>query len=304
MKSLNSINAKDNTPARCLLVAALLLTLLTIAACGSPPPRVPDAYKKAYDLNRKGETAFINGDDQKAIGFYNDALQTNISMEDFDGMAINLNNLATVYRATGNRAEADGCVDEILNAPAGQYVRDRLAEAAYLKAILRADAGEYNESGLWADKALINCTGPDGQMAGKVCNLKSRLALKQKDYKAAASFGEKAAKLNDGLKDGAEKANSHRLVAAAYAGQGRMNEARKFYEQALALDKELGLGKKVALDLIGIGNVLYSQKDYAGAKNYFKRAVSVCEGGGYAETGKEAAALAEKCGQAIGKGKL
>ena len=282
-------------------VAALVL-VAGLAACGSPPQPVPDAYKKAFEFNRKGEAAYKRGDFAKALVLYNDALQTNLSMEDFDGMAINLGNLAAVYRTMGDRAGALGCVDVILNAPAGQYGKEMLSDAAYLKAVLSADARDYKEAGIWADKALAYCGGTGCPSAGGAFNLKARLAIKAGNYASAIAYGDEALKINDKAKDGPEKANSLRLIGEAHVRQGRPVEARRYYDRALALDKRLGLGSKVAADLTGIGDALYALKDYGGARSYFERAVRVCEGGGFLEPGKTASGMALKCEEAMKKG--
>ncbi|MEW6213740.1 MAG: tetratricopeptide repeat protein, partial [Nitrospirota bacterium] len=223
----------------CLLLTAYFLLL--IVGCGYKPSTLSDAHSKAIDFNQRGEYAFKKSDYKKALSFYNEALKVNRSIENIDGIAINLINMATVYRKIGDRANAHICVDEILNTSNTVFSSFRLSEAAFIKAILYVDDGKYNSASEWADKASSFCKNAECLTEGRIYNLKAKIALSKENPESTINYGIKGLELNKKYGDKQEVANSLRLIADAKATLNQLEDARKLYEDALSLDKTLGL---------------------------------------------------------------
>ncbi|MEW6215704.1 MAG: tetratricopeptide repeat protein, partial [Nitrospirota bacterium] len=68
-----------------------------------------------------------------------------------------------------------------------------------------------------------------------------------------------------------------------------------------SLDKTLGLSKKIAMDLMGIGNILFKQGMFEDALKYYNRAFSTSEGVGNKKGVKDATEMIDKCLQNLGK---
>jgi tetratricopeptide (TPR) repeat protein len=212
-----------------------------------------------------------------ALGLYNGALKTSSGIEYSDGIAINLLNMAAVYRRLGDRENAQKCLDRIfiLNGRGVPFAASDLSDAAFMKAILFTDGGEYRTAIEWTDRALNFCAGGPCRHEGKIYNLKARIELLGDDVSAALRNAALGLELNKKSGDRQEKANSLRLLAGARALAGQYQTAEGLYKAALTIDKDLGQGLKIEADLQGIGAALLKQGKYTDAENYYRRAMAV-----------------------------
>lgn len=296
---------------------ASVFCLLCIGSC-SASVTLSDRHMSALRLNQEGEYAFKVGDYKGSLDLYANALRINQSIENIDGIAVNLINMAVVYRKLKDKDNSHACVDEILGIPRisistetsplsisvsiydaktpsrSQFSSLRLSEAAFLKAMLYSDDAEFDQSALWADKALSSCK--DCSHEARIYNLKARIALLRGDARSALASGNKGLDLNRKYsKDPEEEANSLRIMADARMALNEIEGAKKLYEDALLIDKTLGLSKKIALDLMGIGNALMRQGNCPDALIYFSRALSVGEAMGDEEIIKNATSRIKEC---------
>lgn len=253
---------------------------LFLIGCGAKHPTLSDAHLSAVKLNQRAESSFKNSDYENALRLYNEALKINRSIENIDGIAINIINIAATYRKLGDKDNAHKQIDEILNASPIAYNPLHLSEAAFLKALLYFDEKNYDKALEWTDRALSFCQGLQCNNIGKVYNLKGRAYLKKGDIASAISYGYKGLELNRSHENKQEEANSLRILAETRLINGEYAEAKKLYEDALAIDKALGLSRKIAQDLMGIGNTYFKQGNKKDALQYFKRALSVSESAG------------------------
>ncbi|MBM4136193.1 MAG: tetratricopeptide repeat protein [Nitrospira sp.] len=278
-------------------VYCLLFTVYCLLniGCGHKPPTLSDTHLKAIDFNQRAEHAFKKGDYKKALNFYHEALKVNRSVENIDGIAINLMNMATVYRKLGDKDNAHKCVDEILNSSGIIYSSLRLTDASFMKALLFTDDGKYDPALEWTDKAISFCKSAGCHMEGSIYNLKAKMYLLNKDPNSAIIYGNKGLELNRKYDDVQEIANSLRLIAEAKTSLNQFEEAIKLYEDALSMDKALGLSKKIAIDLMGIGNIFLKQGKCEDALKYYQRAHSAGESAGDQQVVKDASNMMDKC---------
>ncbi|MEW6740640.1 MAG: tetratricopeptide repeat protein [Nitrospirota bacterium] len=274
---------------------------LFLIGCGAKHPTLSDAHLSAVKLNQRAESSFKNSDYENALRLYNEAIKINRSIENIDGIAINIINIAATYRKLGDKDNAHKQINEILNASPIAYNPIHLSEAAFLKAMLYFDEKNYDKTLEWTDKSLTFCQSSQCSDIGKVYNLKGRAYLEKGDVASAISYGNKGLESNkeDGHKT--ERANSLRLIANAKLMKGEYEDARKFYEDALSIDKKLEAGRKIAMDLMGIGNTFFKQKMCGDAVKYYQRALSVIEGLGDVQGAKEAVEMINKCSQTSSK---
>ncbi len=253
------------------------LLVFSMQGCGTIPRRPSAAARRALDLNSKAEAAFRQGDYEVALGLYNGALKTSSGIEYPDGIAINLLNMAAVYRRLGDRENAQKCLDKILilDGRGVPFSAPNLSDAAFMKAILFTDGGEYPTAIDWTDRALGFCDSGSCRHEGKVYNLKARIELLGNDVSAALRNAALGLELNRKSGDRQEKANSLRLLADARALDGEYQTAEGLYKAALIIDKDLGQGLKIEADLQGIGAALLKQGKYTDAENYYRRALAV-----------------------------
>lgn len=267
---------------------------ILIAGCGSVSVAVSDTHLKAVGFSQNAEDAYKRGDYSSALNLYSEALRINRSIENTDGIAINLINMSVIYKKLGDIDNAHMCLDELLSVGHGTYTPLRLAEAGIIKAMLYIDAKKYETAKEWLNKAFIFCEGKC-YLEGKIYNLKSRIALLMEDPTSAISYSGKAIELNRKRGDEEEIANSLRFMADARLMMCEYEPSRKLYEEALTIDKKLGLSKKIAIDLIGIGSAFLREGDCKSAVSYFKRTLSVAEAEGDKKGIEGALKMIERC---------
>ncbi|MBI5049709.1 MAG: tetratricopeptide repeat protein [Nitrospirae bacterium] len=287
-----------------LSLCFLLFTIhcsLFLTGCGHATPAPSGAHLQAVEFNQRAETDFKKGDYKSALNFYNEALRINRSIENNDGIAINLINLAIVYHKLGDKDNALKHVNEILDTSLITHNALRQSEAAIIKAMIYLEDADYGKASQWADSALSFCKGIECAVEGKIYNIKSRIALLKGDFSPAAVYAAKGLDLNKEHKDREETANSLRLIATTKAKAGEYEGAKKSFEDALAIDKSLGASRKIILDLMGAGDILFKQGVLKDALRYYNRALSASEGAGDKQGIKDAAEMIEKCQQDLKK---
>ncbi len=267
---------------------------LFLMGCGGKHATLSDAHLTAVKFNQRAESSLKNGDYENALRLYNEALKINRSIENIDGTAINIVNLTAVYRKLSDGENAHKCLDEILNPSPVAYNPLHLSEASFLKAMLYMDEGEYDKALQWADRSLTFCQSSQCSDIGKIYNLKGRIYFEKGDVVSAISYGNKGLESNKEDRHKNEKANSLRLIADAKAMRSEYEDARKSYEDALSIDKTLGLSRKIAMDLIGIGKTFLKEGKTNDALGYFKRALSVSESAGDTDTSESIKKLIDK----------
>lgn len=276
----------------------LFICLSLFPGCRSvPPPTLSDSQLKAVELNNRAGRAFKKGKYKSALDFYTEALAISHSIENADGIAANLLNLAAVYRRLGETEEAHNSVDEVLDNEYITFSPEHLSGAAFIKAMLYLDDDEYDRAREMADRSLSFCSDVSCPLEGSIYNLKARLALQKMDPKTALSLGERGIKLNRRYSDEVEIANSLRLIGDAKTAIEEYKEARKFYEEALSIDKRLGLSRKIAADLMGMGDTLFGEGKLSEALAYYRRALIVSENGGDREGVERAEDMIKGCQQ-------
>lgn len=247
-----------------------------------------------------GGKAWARGDLRAAIAAQERALIAARSVEDEEGIALRILDLAALHRAAGEPAEARSALAELLEEPpALAYPPRWRAAAARLAGLLALDGGDPAGGARWAARALELCRMPACPEAGAIVNLQARAAFIAGDLEGAIIFAKRSQSLNRAAKDREETANSSRIIADAELGSGRPAAAARAYSAALALDKKLGLDAKILLDLVGLGRAAQDEGRTREALDYFKRASAVARAGGNEKATAEINALIEALASAV-----
>jgi tetratricopeptide (TPR) repeat protein len=278
-------------------LAALLLLALAEAAtgCGGAPKRTPaPAFRLQEEQARAGRKAWAKGDLPAAIAAQERALLAARSVEDEEGIALRVLDLAALHRAAGEPAAAQAALAELLAEPPPLPYPGRLrAEAARLAGLLALDAGEPAAGTRWAQRAVELCEAARCGRKGAMVNLQARAAFLAGDREEAVRLAREALSLNRDARDDAERANSLRVVADGQLALGSASAAAEAYADALALDKKLGLEDKIVLDLLGLGRAAQGQGHAEEARGWFERARAAAGAAGDESGAAEAEALLE-----------
>jgi tetratricopeptide (TPR) repeat protein len=250
--------------------------MLLVAGCGgAAPPRPSATHEAALAWNERGRAAYARGDYAQALANYREALALNRSVEDVEGIARELVNLATVHRRLGERDKANAALDEIL-APGGiPFTNAQRAEATYQLALHAAEDGDMARARTLGDQAASLCTGCAAE--GAIGNFLAGLKLAAGDVAGAREQARRALAHNRRQGDKTEEANSQRLLADVASRLKDFATAAAGYQEALTLDKALGQPHKIAADLLGLGAAALAQGKNREAADYFQRARAVAE---------------------------
>jgi tetratricopeptide (TPR) repeat protein len=288
----------------------VLLSLALLWGCASaPPPKATSAARQeaAIEANRRGETHVRHGELESAARSYGEALRLSQSLEDADGIAANAINLSIVRQRQGRFNDARASLAAVLEQPNLRFSSTRMAEVSLRHALLDLDQNRFQGAESWVRQAAGHC-GVDSGGAGcplgaAIHNVRAQLALQagRMDEALAAASAARDASRTAGER--AELANALRLMGIASLHKGDAAAARSQLEQALALDREIGAPRKIALDLLALGRAAALGGEREAARGYYARALAVSEADRDHAGVAEARALLEAADKAAATGK-
>ena len=255
----------------------VLLFIVSATGCSAPPkPSTAARQEAALEANRKGEAYVRHGELENAARSYREALRFSQALEDAEGIAANAINLSIVRQRQGRFAEARASLAAVLDQRNLKFSNARLAEVSLRQALLDLDEKILAGADDWLAKAAGHCAErcPAG---AAIHNVRAQLALQAGRTDAAFLAARSAHDASRASGDQAEQANALRLLGIVGLKNGEAASARQHLEQALAIDRELGAPRKIALDLLALGQAAALGGDRESARAYYARALAVGE---------------------------
>lgn len=263
--------------------AGLLLCLAhALAACGSAPPAQSDSdarRERLVALNDRAQRAVARGELRRAAALYREALRVAESFEDFRSVGINSLNLAAVHQALGEPGPAHHALERVLAAPA-RYERPLIAQAAGRKSSLALQARELDAAEEWLKRAESECKTPACRAGPALLVLRAELMLERGAAGESRNLARQAlaASRSEGVRE--EEANALRIEGRAATALGEHAQGAALLGQALAIDKQLVLPYKIALDLLALAQAELTRNDRQAAREYAQRAFDVSRAAG------------------------
>ena len=259
---------------RLFVVAGLVL----LAACVQQPGKpLPARQAEAIEANRRAEARFRSGDFDGAVQQYQLALRMAQSVENVDGIAANAINLSIAYQRLGKHSEARASLAPVLDDSRLSFPQARLAQAALRRAVLDMDELRHADAAEWLEKAAAWCGQQGCALSAAINNVSGLLALERGRTDAAAASARAALDASRGSGDRVEAANAMRLLGNVAIRAGDAAAALAALTEALAIDRELALPRKIYLDLAGLGRASALGGERAAARTYYERALAVSE---------------------------
>lgn len=255
----------------------VLLFIVSATGCSAPPkPSTAARQEAALEANRKGEAYVRHGELENAARSYREALRFSQALEDAEGIAANAINLSIVRQRQGRFADARASLAAVLDQRNLKFSNARLAEVSLRQALLDLDEKNLAGADDWLAKATGHCAErcPAG---AAIHNVRAQLALQAGRTDAAFLAARSAHDASRASGDQAEQANALRLLGIVGLKNGEAASARQHLEQALAIDRELGAPRKIALDLLALGQAAALGGDRESARAYYARALAVGE---------------------------
>ena len=248
-----------------LLVTGMLIS--TFTGCASAPAPLPPLKLQALEAETQGARRFEQGRFEVAVAQFKEAQRLNRSLDDQAGVARNLEHQARAELSAGSPQAAQATLASI-----------SIAQRSINTGILQSQAALALH-----DVATAHATLQDLRARCNGCAQTAAIAVLQARVALAQSQADVAEKLLlASLKPLAEQdeprelANAWRLLAQAQALQLRHTEALACAQQALSLDRALGLPEKIAADWMLIAQ-LHTPRDAALARSAYARAREVAQ---------------------------
>lgn len=284
---VNPVHAERG--ARAVCAGAIVALAFVAAGCGGAPPVQRNALQQsALSTAQSAARSLGRGDLAQARTLYERALASADAVEDFALAGALLNNLALVHQRNAEResgaararelAAAHGHLDRVLGAPQ-RYGPELHAAAAVRKAMLHLDAAEDGAAARWADAAASSCATPCVH-AATLALLRAQLAWQRGDTAVALALSEQALAAASAQQQSAEQANALRHRGRAASRLGNAAQAAADLAQALAIDQQLGLPERIALDLVWAGDAEHRRGAAAAAREFYERALVVYQAAG------------------------
>jgi len=248
---------------------------LLVACAQQPGKPLPARQAEAIEANRRAELRFRGGDFEGAVQQYQVALRIAQSVEDVDGIAANAINLSIAYQRLGKHAEARASLDPVLDNSKLSFPPARLAQAALRRAVLDFDERRYAAAAEWLEKAASWCGQQSCALSSAINNVRGLLALEEGRTDAAAASARAALEASRGSGERVEAANAMRLLGNVAIRAGDAAAALAPLTEALAIDRELALPRKIYLDLVGLGRASALGGERVAAQSYYERALAV-----------------------------
>jgi len=255
---------------------ALFLVGLFLGCSQSPKATTAARQEAALEANRKGEAYVRHGELENAARSYAEALRLSQSLEDAEGIAANAINLSIVRQRQGRFADARASLAAVLEQPNLRFSQVRLAEVTLRHALLDLDQNQFSGAGEWLDQAARHC-GERCALSSAIHNVRAQLALQAGRIEEATASARSAQDTSRAAGDRGELANALRLLGISSLHRGDAAAARTHLEQALALDREIGAPRKIALDLLALGRAASLSGERDAARAYYARALAVSE---------------------------
>jgi len=254
-----------------------IILAMMLAGCAQPPKANTAARQEAaLEANRKGEQYVSRGELENAALSYREALRLSQALEDADAIAANAINLSIVRQRQGRFADARASLGAVLEQRNLKFSNTRLAEVSLRHALL--DLDERNLAGAqdWVTKAAGYCS-ERCPVGAAIHNVRAQLALQVGRTAEAAVAARSAHDASRASGDRPELANALRLLGITSLRDRQAASATSFLEQALAIDRELGAPRKIALDLLALGQAAALGGERETARAYYARALAVSE---------------------------
>ncbi|MBU0688414.1 MAG: hypothetical protein KJ850_08715 [Gammaproteobacteria bacterium] len=252
-------------PSLLVIVGVLFLT-----ACGQTAPARNARLELAADHSQSAQRAYNRGDYHVALRQYEMALQVDVAVENIPGIAIDILNLARLSQILGRHEVADAYLDKLLQDDALEYEISYLAAAATQKSLLILQRGDVAGARLWLEKASAWCVA-ECTLTSVIDNARAGIALREKDADQALHWADRAASSsrNDSP---LEYANALRYMSEARLMRREFSMALRLADEALVVDKTLGLPAKIKQDLLLSASAYEGQGDAEQAKRFRERA--------------------------------
>ncbi|MDH5477136.1 MAG: hypothetical protein OEY50_02275 [Nitrospinota bacterium] len=272
-----------------LMAYAMALAVWAPMATGAMAASQED---EALKYNVRGAAAASGNNYTRALRLHQLALQARLAADDIAGAIMEFHNIAVDFMRLGNIPQAQSrlaAAVEIFEQETKMgmgreketAMQDAMARITILNAIINLDSADPATAEQWATQAMEHCRKAKCALMGRILNVMGRVAVAQGTLDKGRTLATEALVENKKSKDQEETANSFRLMGEIAETEGDAEKANEAYLLALGLDRDLKIGRKIAMDLLGLARGYRLQKETGQARLFATRALIVANAAGY-----------------------
>jgi tetratricopeptide (TPR) repeat protein len=236
--------------------------------------KVRDREGKAKILGELGVIFYYSGELEKALEYYEKALELEEELEIKEEITAILGNIGIVYSTRGELDKALEYLEKALKLDEELERKEGMAAVLGNIGIVYKTKGELDKALEYYEKALKlhEELGRKREMGANLGNIGVVHGIKG-ELDKALEYLEKALKLDEelGRKEGIAAVLGN--IGIVYKTKGELDKALEYYEKALELDEELGRKEGVADDLGNIGIVYRAKGELDKALEYYEKAL-------------------------------
>lgn len=226
--------------------AALLMIL---AGCAHLPDTRSVHHKQAMEWASRGEKAYLHGNIEQSRRYYENALQLNTAIENAHGIAGNMLSLAQINLDRAEYDQAATKLQFILDDKTHLFAAGDKADAAARSAQSALLLKQPGKAAELAQQTRLLCKETSCTLGAAILNLHAQAVFALGKAEESADLARQAEALAEKAHQPVELANSRRLLGKIQLHLKSAAEASALFDQALLLDKQLGLARKIAEDL-------------------------------------------------------
>ncbi len=265
-----------NYPSYLLLLTVYCSLFTVFYGCASAKKsEMPDVQIEAIEYNQRGVTAVLAGNYDRAVIEFQRSLERNISIDNQNGVCVNLLNLGRVYLAAGRFDDARPVLERALQI--GLNINDQLMISEAYASLARHHylTGNNDDAIDILEKAAAIDRKQGYHTIGNRLNIMG-LAYRESNRpeEALKAFNEALA-FSKGYTRAADTADSFRGLGDIWFEKGEHKKAEESYENALSIDKKIGAGTKISIDLSNLGALNLKMNDTKKALDFFLRAYEI-----------------------------
>ncbi|MFB3924893.1 MAG: tetratricopeptide repeat protein [Syntrophales bacterium] len=268
---MSEFNKRSTSRAKILLLCACALLL---SCAGDPARSMPAHLTSGAEQIKKGNAFYQKGCYRTAQEHFYRAHDLYSASDQPGGVAMSLNNIGSVFRASGDAQSALLFFDEAVSIYTDIGDRAGLRQALSNKAAALIDKGDLDEAEALIEKA--SGIYPDENRKPFIPLLRNKgvLLTKQKKYWEAEEVLRRAL-VNSNPDNLPERATLHFALGNLMLETGRAKESIEHFQAALSADRISGFYRGMADDLSRLGQVCFQSGDYRAAAGYWKRSARI-----------------------------
>jgi len=256
-------------------IIIILLSITILSACAGSNHAIKKSDKTISGIKeiKKGTSLYNKGCYKRSLEHFLRAHELFVFSDDLRGVAISMNSIGNVYRATDCISSAIRFFDESYRIYSSVNDIEGAVQALSNKAAALIEADRLEEA-----SNVLSCAERIAKNNKKlsVTLLKNRgiLLIREKKFKHAEDILKKAHK-NVGDSNVSEIAAINFALGKLTLETKRFENALDYFKEALSADQSSGFIKGTADDLAAIGTIYYNQDKHRLAVNFFNRSIKI-----------------------------